>query len=75
MGVSILLQPYTRPHLNRRRHASQRDVAYVLPIHGRAVFDLAGGRVDIKKKSFKNDKFDKGGFFQTRECLKMLGSG
>ena len=35
--------PRQDPLLNRSRHASQRDAAYVLPIHGRADADLAGG--------------------------------
>ena len=35
--------PLRAPLLNRSRHASKRDAAYVLPIHGRADADLAGG--------------------------------
>ena len=35
--------PLRAPLLNRSLHGSQRDVAYVLPIHGHVDFDLAGG--------------------------------
>ena len=75
MGLSILLGPYTRPppksktaRLTKRRRLC---FAYTWPCRLR----FSGGPGRHKKKSFKNGKFDKGGFFQTRECLKMLGSG
>ena len=35
--------PLHAPLLTRTQHASQRDVAYVLPIHGHVDFELAGG--------------------------------
>ena len=36
--------PIRAPLLIRGRNGSQRDVAYVLPIHGQNVPELAGGR-------------------------------
>ena len=36
--------PLRAPLLTRGRNGSQRDVAYVLPIHGQNVPELAGGR-------------------------------
>ena len=35
--------PLRAPLLTRGRNGSQRDVAYVLPIHGKNVPELAGG--------------------------------
>jgi len=38
--------PLRAPLLNRSQHASQRDVAYVLPIQGHVDFELAGAPQD-----------------------------